>query len=41
MAGVNDRPECEATKEVLDITIRGPKLELKEEYAKYSSVLSP
>ena len=41
MAGVNDRPECEATTEVLDITIRGPKLELKEEYAKYSSVLSP
>lgn len=41
MAGVNDRQECRATTEVLDITIRGPKLELKEEYAKYSSVLSP
>ena len=38
--GVNDLEECQGRKEVLDITVVGPRLSKWKEYAKYRSLFS-
>merc|ERR1712088_1289430 len=38
--GVNDLEECQGRKEVMDITVVGPRLSKWKEYAKYRSLLS-
>merc|ERR1712088_554108 len=38
--GVNDLEECQGRKEVMDITVVGPRLRKWKEYAKYRSLLS-
>ena len=39
--GVNDGPECQRSKQVLDLTLRGPARGKEASYYKYVSLFSP
>ena len=41
LPGVNDGEECQPRTDIIDMTIMGPKLAKRKEYAKYRSTLSP
>ena len=41
LPGINDKPECAATTEVFDVTLRGPKLAQLAEFNKAISVYNP
>ena len=40
-SGINDLPECQPSTEIIDITVRGPKISKRKDYAKYTSIYSP
>ena len=40
-SGVNDGPECQKRREVLDLTVRGPRRGKEASYYKYVSLFSP
>ena len=39
--GINDQPECQPNKKVIAVTLRGPKLSKRSEYAEVTSIYSP
>ena len=39
--GVNDLPECQSRKDVMDVTIRGPTAGMEAIYGKYTSLYYP
>merc|ERR1719499_382437 len=38
--GINDLPECKPREDIMDITVRGPRLDNLPNYAKYTSIYS-